>query len=273
MTNRYIQWSGHDLTPLCYESVKSALLRLAWRNALNQVLLKQHFSSMKVRFCLNLPSLLDQTKWYLDERRVQAFDEEQRNGRGVWLAENFRFCPLCLEACYHSDLHQCVALPCCPFHGIKLVTQCQCCGEPTARYDVSKNLFFRAYRCYRCHGPIAGAEPSMDAHLDLRNGVTSLRRAFEPYEEWWNCLAERRNEVWNMCRNRPPELQGKWCKAPEFLRSLALKDRAAPILVRPAGYRSEDVVVLKWKYRAQLGNVADYFNAQGRRPWWRRVKI
>ena len=269
MIQSTIRWSGHDLMPLAYESIVSCLLRLSWRNALDERALKRHVSSQKNRFVLDLQSLLKQTCWYLDEDRVRRFDSELRYGRGSWLIDRFRYCPICLECAYHSDLHQCVALTICPLHMVSLSVQCHCCGRPTASYEVSKELFRRPYYCHECLRPISGAAPSLDAHLDLRADASILERALGPYEAWWQEMEKQRKRVHCLRPQRCLGLQAKWCNSPDFLRGVACKGRQAPEYVFPSRYAENEIVVLAWRYRVSLGDCASFFNKNN--TWYARV--
>lgn len=271
MPNRAIQWSGHDLMPLPYESVLSCLLRLAWRNSLDERALKRHFSDQKNKFSLDLPSLVEQTKWYLDESRLRAFDEELRLGRSDWLTGQFRYCPICLECGYHCDLYQCTCLIVCPLHRTPLTTKCHHCGRATARYEVVRDLFRRPYYCQTCKGPISGTPPNLEAHLDLRAAAGELQAALQPYEAWWQGMAARRALVHRLRLDRHLDLQSKWCKPQELLRGAACKGMSVLAHVRPTAYDESEIVVLSWRYRIVLGNCADHFNRYN--SWSHRVRI
>lgn len=271
MKNRTYPWSGYDLIPLAYESLISCLLRLAWRNSLNEIALRRHFSITKAKFYLDLPTLLNQTGWYLDEIRLRQFEREYRNGRGTWLADSFRYCPLCLECGYHTDLFQCLAMTSCPFHEARLSTHCHCCNQPTARYEVAKALFRRPYMCHVCGAPISGAAPSLDAHLDLRADIAQYQMALQPYEDWWQKMEERRNRVHDLRPEGCLGLQAKWCNSPELLRAVACQNRATPTYVRPSHYDPREVVVLAWRYRINLENCGDFFTPKS--SWKIRVAM
>jgi hypothetical protein len=86
-----------------------------------------------------------------------------------WRERNFRFCPICLEACYHSFLFQWPRLEVCPLHGCALVTTCLNCGRLVKDAESNASIGLIGYRCSHCDEPIAGAPPSLAMHVQLRS--------------------------------------------------------------------------------------------------------
>lgn len=270
MEQNNIKWSGYDLTPLAYESSTSCLLRLAWRNVFDLKIFKRHLSDHKNKFCLNVLTLSEEVGWHLDKTRLQQFASETYRDCSNWLTDQFRYCPLCLECGYHSDLFQCTCFTTCPLHGAQLSTRCHSCGCSTARNEVSQELFQNPYYCHVCREPISGAEPSLDAHLDLRENVHTLEAALAPYDDWWQFMTIQSERIHSLLLDGGPNLQSLWCNSKEFLRGVVLKDISVPDYVRSPMYNESDIVVLTWRFKIQFENCPVFFPR--RSTWAQRVK-
>jgi hypothetical protein len=175
--------AGTDLCPLAFESELSILLRIAWRNAFDAKLMREHFSSRRIRFHFCRKRLAVLLGWTVEE-------EELTGDYYSWftiffIAPLFRYCPICLEGGYHSYLYQCLEIRCCPIHDIPLSMECQCCGETTIPYRAYEAWFIRPYFCSRCGQPISGAEPVLEAHLDFRVVEHSVEETLRPHFQSW----------------------------------------------------------------------------------------
>jgi hypothetical protein len=197
---RYV---GLDLAPLPYESLRSAASRFAWRNGIAHGALKRQYNAILMedtsasvperltdRFALQLltgwPDFsADEVDFY--RRYVNSgFDE---------LACTLRFCPICLEECYHSYLFQWTALHCCPIHGCKLEMRCNACGCAIDETVMSDAIGQLGYRCVRCTGPIAGSEPNLELHLMLRAQAPLLEARLGHWNGHLNALYEKSHSI------------------------------------------------------------------------------
>jgi hypothetical protein len=260
MISRPSRWAGADLAPLAYESVISCLLRFAWRNVLDHATLRQHFSSMKGRFVLDLLALQEQTGWSIPDGQDRDFTAEHTQAKEHWLSERFRYCPLCLECGYHSDLFQCMAIACCPFHEVALSELCHCCSGWTPKVSESKRLFDSPYECSACGEALSGVRPSLEAHLDFRANFASVESALKPYSRWWRQFQAQRSAANSMRPRACTGRQAQWCNIPEFIRAVACKGIPAPKCARASRYPDNLVVILDWHSRISLGNTADFFD-------------
>jgi hypothetical protein len=263
------RWAGIDLGPLAYESETSCLLRFAWWNALNHVSLKRHFGTTTTQFELERSVFKKQTGWSLNEGRPWDFEGTLGKPSEYWFTDGFRYCPLCLECGYHSDLFQCVAVSCCPFHEVALNERCHCCGCSTPKLSDTKRLFANPYQCAQCLDALSGVSPSSEAHLDFRAGFAAVDAALEPYFVWWRQIEPRRCDARDMQPREYKRCQDKWCSVPEFMRTLACRGTAAPKYVQASHYPTNEIVVLNWRYRISLGNIR---YCEGRRTFSNRVR-
>jgi hypothetical protein len=94
--------------------------------------------------------------------------------------EHIRYCPRCMDACYHSVFFQIDGLRRCPIHREALLDRCHRCGQKTGRYAVTKETIGHPYRCHHCHEPYGygNAPPSVERF------VSGLRiaTAFDPID-------------------------------------------------------------------------------------------
>jgi hypothetical protein len=202
--NKMLITGGIDLPPLPYESSRSILARLGWRNGvkMNEILSawRREQNGAEVNFIRS--ELYDLTgKWLLTMNAERLFNLNIRiqADQWRWYEAKFRFCPLCLEECYHSYLFQWRRLLICPRHGCTLASQCQCCGKevdkssysPDARAGIGK----MGYRCSSCFGPIAGAVPDLQSHLQLQTDSAYLAERMGPIEQEFYLLLERMSHV------------------------------------------------------------------------------
>ncbi|MGB9989864.1 hypothetical protein [Pseudoduganella rhizocola] len=271
MNERKHVWSGSDLSPLVYESLVSSVMRLAWRNALCRAQLCAGLSKYKVAFTVDTDLLREKTGWSFKPSELDLFEVAQKLEEARWRESSFRYCPICLEACYHSDLYQCRALTACPLHHVPLSITCYSCGAPTAKYGWSREMINRPYECSRCAQSVAGAQPSLEGHLDLRKDEDLLRRALEPYIRWWVEGKRSRGRVHQLRAEHCEGLQRQWCEIDDFLRAVASVGRSEPYYIRSSNYDPTSITVLRWKCR-----ITDLRAARrdvGRRSWTERTRV
>lgn len=174
-----------DLPPLPYESSRSAMARLGWRHGVHLSklvsLCSMHEQSQTKRLPKNVPvGYLEHyhcicgwlSKMSAERDFLQMNTGEYRSYK--WRESNVRFCPICLEACYHSFLFQWRRLEVCPLHGCVLVTTCLNCGQVVKDVESNASIGLIGYRCSHCDEPIAGAPPSLAMHAQLRSEAEHL---------------------------------------------------------------------------------------------------
>jgi hypothetical protein len=170
---------GCDLPPLPYESTRSAMARLGWRHGIyvdNLVrLCNTHDCDPPGRIPDNVPAESLQLYCMIRDwlKKMTAEGEFRRMHIGgpssfLWQACEFRFCPLCLEACYHSFLFQWRRLEICPLHGCPLATRCLHCGRTSNESYSYASIGLIGYRCVYCKEPISGGEPSLALHQQFQ---------------------------------------------------------------------------------------------------------
>lgn len=176
---------GSDLPPLPFESMRSAMTRFGWRHGFNPTKLVDlcitHENDPKGRLPPNVPlgyvahySLLREWLKKLSAEREFMKMNTGESGTFRWIETEFRFCPCCLEACYHSFLFQWRRLDICPIHGCPLTKACLHCGRAVKDAHARANIGLTGYRCLHCKEPIAGGLPSLSLHQQLQSDAAHL---------------------------------------------------------------------------------------------------
>lgn len=119
-------------------------------------------------------------------------------GMYPWTAD-FRFCPACLAACYHSTLHQLVFLAKCPAHNRRLQTHCPQC-HAVMPYRLTAAVAANPFCCPHCELPWA------PALFEKAKGYPLLhQRHVERLSKTWKVLSgdRRRFGVLVNCSTHP----------------------------------------------------------------------
>lgn len=173
---------GLDLAPLPFESLRSAASRFAWRNGIVHGTLKTQYNGVVLKFSTSRPpeEMTDRFALHLLTGWPQVDEDEgnlYRNNASAGfngLAMTLRFCPICLQECYHSYLFQWRDLHSCPMHGCQLSMHCVVCGAAVVETILGDAIGHLGYRCTACQGPLAGAAPDLELHLVLRQQANDL---------------------------------------------------------------------------------------------------
>ncbi|GEM_PF-2830725 len=124
----------------CYKSPSS--FRISLLNGNRALLNSSIFNN-----CID-PSLLKEVLGLSDEQLTFSVIESYTYYESYWRNE-FRFCPSCLEAGYHSPFHQHKMFNKCPIHGDKLKTCCMKCNA-VLPYEFSRLTVRNPYECTEC---------------------------------------------------------------------------------------------------------------------------
>lgn len=81
--------------------------------------------------------------------------------------EQIRYCPQCMDQCYHSIFFQIDGLKKCPIHKCELQDRCQHCGQLTGPYPLTPQTINHPYQCHHCEQPYgcSGAPASLMGFL------------------------------------------------------------------------------------------------------------
>lgn len=240
------RWSGSDLPVLLYESMTSAMLLFAWRNAISFDVLKQYRDLATMINGGAVTGAKDATGYPLLSQ-VQRQDESYRaavNRR--MLSERLRYCPLCLECGYHSQLHQVLSVTCCPFHRAPLSDTCHCCMANTPDAEDAARLYRAPYYCDLCGEALCGVPPTMDAILDFRVGFAAVGEALAPYIAWWERVRHSGVRIERMGQGGRTDKKHTWCRKPDFAKAFACKEAPAPEYTQASIYSVDEVVTLDW---------------------------
>jgi hypothetical protein len=222
-------WAGLDLVPMIHESAYGALSRFAQRNVLSfrdiRALMASGRSSAAFRnLYLNCDSIErrinDLTGWRWSSHEARLAHAWPIFGESAW-SDKLRFCPICLEAGFHSVWYQFETLSLCPMHECKIVDFCLSCGVATSDYEFSADLLGRPYACGSCGGPIAGAIFDLDEHLDLRAQHATLVRGLDPVRDWFDRAAKALHFIGRAAGFTETETQP--CSRRDFILDIAHK--------------------------------------------------
>lgn len=262
MNSIHESWTGTRLTPLPHESTLSALWRFGLQNGLRGAALaktcynRPALQKKSVNLESDLSHFTKATNWELPsscELYCLAFAAKTV---GKWLHQSLRFCPVCLEAGYHSIWHQFVLLHVCPLHGCSLTQLCQSCGTDTGVHGHRSRLALSPYKCLECLRPLAGVKQSVTAHLEFRVHAQQIDDAFAALHRWVldekQCLAPLQNIVeqrsW-MITNKSM----RWCNTDALVRATALK--LQPLEISRSSTDAA-VCLLRWQVAMQTCNRA-----------------
>lgn len=270
-------WTGVRLSPLPHESTLSALWRFGWQNGLTGRSFFQTccgtrgFTNKPSSLMLGLSdSFVKETNWCLPCRAEVECLQLASNMVGNWLHRKLRFCPVCLQAGYHSIWHQFILLNACPLHNCVLTEKCQSCGADTEYFGATSQLTSRPYGCLSCGTVLSGVSPSLTAHLDFRLHSKQLEDAFADFMQWvikskqlllpLQFISQRK--AW-VAANKAM----RWCNPEELLRGAALK--LLPFPLTDVARVDPNITLLRWHMSMQTKNLAPVY---GRRSWRRRVQ-
>ncbi|CAD6514387.1 hypothetical protein ACFQ3P_04525 [Paraburkholderia sabiae] len=174
------QWAGRDLGPLPHESALTIFWRFCWRNALDPEDIRDWFASSGQT--IDWPQLKAITGWRCPQ--VVEVRIDRLPSRELLFDGGLRYCPVCLECCYHSVWHQFVPVHSCPLHDVPLMSCCSVCGHPCAKVSEYLNCRLAPFGCKSCGEYLAGAAPDLDSHLDLRDQSAVMRERLDGYQRW-----------------------------------------------------------------------------------------
>jgi len=189
----YPKWNGTGVARLPNESIASSLLWLGWRNAVRakdiRFLCTGRKSNSPNQTFLELRwidsnRIFRETGWKLPCEREKIILDRLQPVQIGWLSVSFRYCPVCLEAGYHSFWYQFKPLMGCPIHHVELTTQCMGCGAETGRYGICNEFFSAPYHCITCGAPLSGGPTQLSANIQLREHAREFERSFGNLNEW-----------------------------------------------------------------------------------------
>lgn len=251
---------GTDLPPLPFESMESVGARLSWRNGKP---LADMVSEMLARHGLktweglvpfqptDAGALAHLCGWRDARERARELFNRLRAEKYEWCYTGFRFCPICLEAGYHSYLFDWDFIQTCPMHGCVLTNRCQCCGGTVVPLTRENTLAKLGYRCARCAQFLAGAEPSLAEHIRLQEQSLYIEAAMRPYARFSQALMKQVGLVfgtWRAFEAMQCERLRPWCHADLARRTAAYIACFAGKQPRIARYRG--FLCLRWRARA-----------------------
>lgn len=247
---RHSRWAGADLLPLPYESMTSTKLLFTWLNGMTYKSMVQEDSLRQLMDTAFLFRAKDNTGFPIRSHQCDYPLETYRQGvYHTWISRSFRYCPLCLEAGYHSALYQILSLMQCPFHQVPLSDRCHSCKAITPDLDDSRKLFSRPYCCAECDSPISGAKLCIDSMAQFRDTFSQVASALKPVGNWWLDVeaAHRhiRADLYEACNTD----EGHWWDATDFVKGVIEKQGLSHRSVRPSRYTNEEIVTLNWVCR------------------------
>jgi len=186
--------TGHELPPLTDESAYGVLLRISELNGLSASQVDRVFlASMAQRVRLNshdspaairnpFESLLG---WHWQPAEPSLAPCLASLGSILW-SGRFRYCPLCMDAGYHSVWHQFKPLSICPIHACMVSEKCAYCRREIGEYRLTPQRLARGFACGKCGQPFSGAAFDLDRHVAWRQQSNEIETRTAPFANWWS---------------------------------------------------------------------------------------
>ncbi|MQA37053.1 TniQ family protein [Rugamonas aquatica] len=243
------RWAGADLIPLPFESTSSATLLFAWINVMTFKTMRQYPELRKLMFNAGGFRVKDEAGFpIIDSRSVYPLEFGIPEVDRCWISSRFRYCPLCLEAGYHSVLFQILPLTCCPFHRVPLSDRCHCCDANTPDIRDAR-IFIKPYCCDRCKNPLGGVIPSLETHTDFRSIFAQVQSALQPYSSWWLAVKTAHRHLSVDYYDASETQKRRWWNSTEFAKAVVYKQTPRREFVPPSRYPEEQVVTINWVCR------------------------
>ena len=270
-------WTGTRLRPLPHESTLSALWRFGWQNGLSGGAFfeiccgTRGFVHKPKSLMIGVSgAFVDRTNWSLPDQSEKECLHFAANTPGTWIHRNLRFCPICLEAGYHSIWFQFSLLHSCPLHDCALTDQCQSCGDQTGYYGATPQFTFKPYGCLNCGEVLSGVVPGLTTHLELRSHRQQLERAFAGLLRWVQESKEKLLPLQYISRKKrwlAVDKAIQWCNPEALLHGAALE--LFPFSGGNAIHVDSSVSLLCWQISMQT---KDLNPGYARRSWRQRVQ-
>jgi len=276
-SDKRASWFGLDLVPLPYESLYSALSRLAWRNVtrfteIYTLLMGYRMSGRKVSMngkLWNEPGIIPRSfNWHIDGiglQLISAFGGAEE----LFLAKRLRICPICFEHGYHSPFHQLLILRSCPIHDCMLTENCLSCGHELPLFMLSKESIDRPYICNKCNGWFCGVEVTVSNNIEIRMHTEQIVRSFAILKEWLDIAVIVYPRLLRKAMLTDRKLNLKNCAN----QGIELSDFCQGILPCPIYSREYPTVltILSWKIRRAL--FATYKPYANERIWYAKMYV
>ncbi|MGQ0727569.1 hypothetical protein [Acidovorax sp.] len=159
----------------------------------------------------------------------------------------FKYCPVCLDSCFHSPIFCLVQTYACPVHHCQLVTECLQCGKAIGSNHFALDFFNEPLACYHCKHPFTRKNIASKVMEGLSVGLLNFREI----EGWisrvkeWTC----RDFDFSLGKLGIPTIQKK-LSALECLNKLT----NPPVSIAAVSERSENLVEVRNNRNLILGN-------------------
>lgn len=208
---------GRTFSPLPEESWYGSLTRISRMNELTardvrHLFFKSGRDETDPLDTISMRSLLGWELQYGDSPELRNI----ASLKDILWSETLRYCPICMEAGYHSVWHQFVALEVCLIHACPLRQRCMCCNTTLDEYRLAPHLIGLRFRCSHCGDDFAGVAFTIDAHAAFREQAVELLVRAARYREWllsatchllFLAEARRRRRRWPVRRFSPADVE------------------------------------------------------------------
>lgn len=182
-----------------YESSWMAFHRFLWMNAINGPgLWRKMIGSDRLK--LPMPSSRYFPEQYIDimskylfikdffshfENRSFAACFGAKNAELICSTHSLRYCPLCLNNCFHSPYFQFALIEECPYHHVPLIMECLHCGRALGVPQFFPGNFSHPMCCQSCQRNlidghfswqlVAGSSKGIEEFSQIENSMEKLR--------------------------------------------------------------------------------------------------
>lgn len=159
----------------------------------------------------------------------------------------FKYCPVCLDSCFHSPIFCLVQTYACPVHHCQLITECLQCGKAIGSNHFALDIFNEPLACYHCKRPFTRKNIASKVMEGLSVGLLNFREI----EGWISRIKEWTCQDFDFSLGKLgiPTIQKK-LSALECLRKLT----HPPVSIAAMSEGSENLVEVRNNSNLILGN-------------------
>ena len=97
---------------------------------------------------------------------------------------DFKYCPVCLDSCFHSPIFSLMQTYACPIHHCQLISECMQCGKAIGSNNFDPDIFSEPLACSHCKRPFT----RKNIASKVLNGFSVGLPTFSEIEDWISCV-------------------------------------------------------------------------------------
>lgn len=96
----------------------------------------------------------------------------------------FKYCPVCLDNCFHAPVFCLIGINACPLHHCQLISECVHCGKEVGSNYFDPDIFSEPLACSHCKRPFTRKNIANKVLGGFTAGLLTLREI----ENWISCI-------------------------------------------------------------------------------------